>query len=78
MIGTFIASWAAVVAASFAATVELAVSGTVPFNVALVAMMGWHVIIGIGEGLITAVAVSFVRNLGFSTIRKSEKMGSEV
>lgn len=78
MIGTFIASWASVVAASFAATVELAVSGTVPFNIAFLAMMGWHVIIGIGEGLITAVAVSFVRGLGFSTIRQPEKVGSEV
>jgi cobalt/nickel transport system permease protein len=78
MVVTFVASWASVVAAAFAATVELAVSGTVPFSVAFAAMMGWHVIIGVGEGLITAVVVSFVRGLGFSTISQKERTGSEV
>jgi len=78
MVGTFMASWASVVAAAFTATVELAVSGTVPFNFALAAMLGWHVIIGIGEGLITAVAVSFVRGLGFSTISKQGKVEDDV
>lgn len=78
MVGIFIASWASVVAAAFFATVELAVSGTVPFKVAFAAMMGWHVIIGIGEGLITAVAVSFVRGLGFGDINQQGKVGSGV
>lgn len=78
MVGTFMASWASVVAAAFTTTVELAVSGTVPFNIALAAMLGWHVIIGIGEGLITAVAVSFVRGLGFNTISKQGKVEDDV
>ncbi|MCL6634361.1 MAG: energy-coupling factor ABC transporter permease [Peptococcaceae bacterium] len=78
MAGIFIASWASVVAAAFFATVELALSGTFPFKVALGAMMGWHVIIGLGEGLITLVAVSFVRGMGLQAIAQQGKTGKEV
>ena len=63
----FIAAWASVVFAAFGATAELALSGTVPFKIAFVAMMSWHVLIGVGEGLITALAVSFIRRMGFSS-----------
>lgn len=59
-IGASIAAWFSVVIASIAASFELAFSGTVPLNVALTAMVFWHVIIGIGEALITVVALSFV------------------
>ncbi|MCL4426128.1 MAG: energy-coupling factor ABC transporter permease [Firmicutes bacterium] len=60
---TFLASWFSVVTAATAAALELAASGTVPLGVVLPAMLFWHVIIGIGEGVITAVAVSFVTSL---------------
>jgi cobalt/nickel transport system permease protein len=46
--------------AAFATSIELAVSGTSPLHVVLPAMMGVHALIGIGEGLITAAAVTFV------------------
>ncbi|HOV78894.1 MAG TPA: energy-coupling factor ABC transporter permease [Bacillota bacterium] len=73
MFRIFAASWASVVLASLAATAELALSGTVPFKIAFVAMMSWHVIIGVGEGIITALAVSFVRRVGFSPAARAEK-----
>lgn len=59
-IGTAIAAWASVVVSSFICAIELALSGTVPLTVAVPAMLIWHVVIGIGEALITLVAVSYV------------------
>lgn len=59
-IGTAVAAWTSVVIASILVAIQLALSGTVPLNVALTAMAFWHVLIGIGEALITLVAVSFV------------------
>jgi cobalt/nickel transport system permease protein len=55
-----IAAWASVVAASAAASVELAVSGTVPLRITLPAMTSVHMIIGIGEALITVTVVAAV------------------
>ena len=55
-----IAAWAAVVLASVAMSLELAVSGTVALEVVLPAMVGVHVAIGVGEALITAAALAFI------------------
>ena len=49
--GGFVAAWGSVFLASIACAIELAVSGTSPFFVALSAMAGIHALIGIGEGL---------------------------
>jgi cobalt/nickel transport system permease protein len=51
------ASWCSVVVASVACAGELAVSRTVPWSVALPAMAGVHMLIGVGEGLITALVL---------------------
>jgi cobalt/nickel transport system permease protein len=55
-----IGAWLAVMAGAAAASMELAVSGTVPLGTVLPAMLGVHALIGIGEGMITAAAVSAV------------------
>lgn len=70
----FLAAWASVVAAALAATLELASSGTVPFHVAIAAMLSWHFLIGIGEGFITVVVVAYVRGVGFSPTWQKEKI----
>jgi cobalt/nickel transport system permease protein len=57
---TAVASWLAVVAGAIACSFELALSGTVPLGTVLPAMLGVHALIGIGEGVITAAAVSAV------------------
>ncbi|TEB16363.1 Fused nickel transport protein NikMN [Pelotomaculum sp. FP] len=69
----FLAAWSSVIAAALAATVELALSGTVPFHVALAAMLSWHFLIGIGEGLITVVVVSYVRGVGLKPTWQQKK-----
>ena len=53
-------SWFSVVIASAACAIELAISGTVPFNVTFPAMVGVHCLIGIGEAIITTVALVVV------------------
>jgi cobalt/nickel transport system permease protein len=55
-----LAAWLAVMAGAAATAVELALSGTVPLDAVLPAMLGVHVPIGIGEAVITVAAVSAV------------------
>jgi cobalt/nickel transport system permease protein len=56
----FLASWLSVVMASFFCALELGLSGTSPFKVALPAMLFVHFFIGIGEAMITALVLSFI------------------
>jgi cobalt/nickel transport system permease protein len=55
-----IAAWTSVVAAAALAAVQLAVSDTTSLSVALGAMVGWHLLIGIGEAVITVAALGFI------------------
>lgn len=55
-----IAAGISVVAAAVVAAVELALSGTAPPTVVLPAMTGVHILIGIGEGLITSGVLSYL------------------
>lgn len=49
----FVAAWLSIVVAALAAALQLALSGTSPANIAVPAMGGIHMLIGVGEGLIT-------------------------
>lgn len=60
-VGGFIAGWISIFAAAVACALELAISGTSPLVVALPAMAGIHALIGISEGLITALILGFVK-----------------
>jgi cobalt/nickel transport system permease protein len=60
VVGVAVAAWTSVLIASILCAIQLALSGTVPLNVALTAMAVWHLLIGIGEALITVVALTFV------------------
>ena len=59
-IAIFLGAWSSVVIASGACALELALSGTAPATIVIPAMLGIHAIIGIGEGIITALVVSFL------------------
>lgn len=65
LIGGFVSAWLSVVIASLAASIELAISGMAPLGVVLPAMGLVHMLIGIGEGLITMGVLAFL-----STTRK--------
>lgn len=60
LVGTAVAAWTSVFIASLLCAIQLALSGTVPLGVAITAMAFWHLLIGIGEAIITVTAVSFV------------------
>ncbi|HET9345109.1 MAG TPA: energy-coupling factor ABC transporter permease [Candidatus Limnocylindrales bacterium] len=55
-----IAAWSAVVAGAACMAAQLALSGTTPLAIALPTMVGVHVLIGIGEALITMAALGFI------------------
>lgn len=57
---TFVAAWISIVAASCGVALLLAWSDTFSLGTALAAMAGWHSLIGIGEGLITAMVVAYL------------------
>ena len=55
-----VGAWASVMLGALLASVELGVSGTVPFATVLPAMLGVHALIGVGEAVITVAAVASV------------------
>ncbi len=55
-----VASWLSIVLAATAASLELAVSGTIALGVVLPTMVVTHAVIGIGEALITATALGLI------------------
>ncbi|GBF80291.1 hypothetical protein AsFPU1_1692 [Aphanothece sacrum FPU1] len=57
---TVVAAWVSVVTASIMTAIELSLSETVPLMVGMIAMVSWHILIGIGEAIITLIAVSFI------------------
>ncbi|WP_066635041.1 energy-coupling factor ABC transporter permease [Desulfolucanica intricata] len=61
---SFAAAWFSVVTASLAAGLELVMSGIGTLNSLIPVILGWHMLIGIGEGIITAVVVSIVSAYG--------------
>jgi cobalt/nickel transport system permease protein len=62
MLGSMLGAWASVVTASLAAAIEIGVSESYPFGMELTipSMVSWHMIIGIGEALITAGVVTWI------------------
>ncbi|MFH1771272.1 MAG: energy-coupling factor ABC transporter permease [Candidatus Omnitrophota bacterium] len=69
-LGLGISAWLAVMMAALACSVELSLSGVIPFFKVTGAMLSTHAFIGIGEGLITAV-VCFV--LSSELVNNSQK-----
>jgi cobalt/nickel transport system permease protein len=75
MISGFFASWASVVLAATACSLELAISDASPLGVVLPAMLGVHVIIGLGEGAITVAALGLIRSTRADLLELQEAKG---
>lgn len=56
ILATAVAAWTSVVLASFAVSVELAIDGQIVFSSVVAAMVATHVLIGMGEAIITVAA----------------------
>jgi cobalt/nickel transport system permease protein len=57
---TFVVSWLAVVLAAFACSLELGVSGTIQYGVVIPVMTGFHVLIGLGDAIVTTAVLSYM------------------
>jgi cobalt/nickel transport system permease protein len=55
-----VAAWASVVLGAASMAIQLAVSGTTPLELTLPAMVGVHLLIGVGEAVITVAALAFI------------------
>jgi cobalt/nickel transport system permease protein len=55
-----VGAWLSVLVGAVATAIQLAISGSSPLSVALPAMSAVHVLIGIGEAIITVGALSFI------------------
>jgi cobalt/nickel transport system permease protein len=60
LLAGFLAAWSSIEIAALVAALQLALSGTSPANISIPAMGGIHALIGLGEGLITLGALSFL------------------
>ncbi len=59
-IAAFIAGWTSMLLSAACCAFQLAISGVIPWKVGLMAMVGYHAIIGIVEGGLTAAVLSFL------------------
>lgn len=60
LVGAGLAAWLSVVAGALLTALQLWLSGTSPLQIVMPAMLGIHVLIGIGEALITVAALTFI------------------
>ncbi len=59
-IATAIGSYIAIVLASFIAAIEIGISGAIPMEIAIITMVYWHLLIGIGEAVISALIIYYI------------------
>ncbi len=60
IIATALGSYISVILASIACGIELGIAGIIPFEVAIPAMVFWHIFIGIGESIISTLIVFYI------------------
>jgi cobalt/nickel transport system permease protein len=63
VVAPFVAAWISVVLAASMCAFELSLSGTMPFPTALIAMVSVHSVVGVGEGIITVLVVTFLKRV---------------
>ncbi|MHA1292989.1 MAG: energy-coupling factor ABC transporter permease [Promethearchaeota archaeon] len=74
-IATAIGSYIAIVLAAFAAGLEIGLSGDIPMEVAIAAMVYWHLLIGIGEAIISALIIYYIYKAKPELITTEEILG---
>ncbi len=73
VVGAAVGSFFAVVLSSIAVAIELWTSGSAQFTAALSAMVFWHVLIGIGEGIITGGIVAYIAKVRPQILEQGEQ-----
>ena len=59
-IGTAIGAYISIILAAFICGIELSISGAVPLEIAIPAMVYWHLLIGFGEAIISALIIFYI------------------
>ncbi|MHA1933284.1 MAG: energy-coupling factor ABC transporter permease [Promethearchaeota archaeon] len=59
-IGTAIGSYIAIILASLVCGIELGLSGVIPLEIAIPAMVFWHIFIGLGESVISSLIIFYI------------------
>ncbi len=77
-IATAIGSYIAIILASFMCGIELGLSGAIPLGIAIPAMVYWHVLIGIGEAIISALIVFYIYRVKPDLITTDSYMENKV
>ena len=72
------AAWLSVMGAALATSLQLWLSGTIPLNIVIPAMMSVHALIGIGEALITVAAVAFIMRTRPEVMETEARPGAEI
>jgi cobalt/nickel transport system permease protein len=67
-----VAAWLAVVASALVASLQLWLSGTSRLEIVVPAMLGVHVLIGLGEALITVAALAFIEQTRPDLVNEKE------
>ena len=70
---TFMASWCSTMAAAVVCTLLIVFSGYIPLKVVLPAMVGWHAVIAVGEGLITSVVIAYIAQVKSELVFQNQK-----
>ena len=74
-ISTGIGAYIAIVLAAFIAGIEIGISGAIPIEIAIPTMVFWHLLIGIGERIISALIVLFIYKVKPDLITTEEFLG---
>lgn len=75
LVGVGIGAWLSVVAGALLTALQLWLSGTSPLQIVLPAMLGIHMLIGIGEALITVAALMFIQRTRPDLLNESANQG---
>jgi len=59
-VATAVGSYISIVLASFICAIELSIAGAVPIEIAIPALVYWHLLIGIGEAFISALIIFYI------------------
>lgn len=63
--GVFLSAFLAVVVSSFFAGLELVFSGVTTFGVSIPAILFWHILIGVGEGILSVFIIYYLHQVDF-------------
>ncbi|MCA9778238.1 MAG: energy-coupling factor ABC transporter permease [Candidatus Eremiobacteraeota bacterium] len=70
----FVAAWVGTQMGALCTAMELSLAGVTPLKVSLAAMMAVQAVMGLGEGLVTASAVSFLLRVRPNLVSQKDKL----